>query len=103
MDEADVALFFGVTDASATVSLPFVNTDSMSVVSRAGGISSFWSSELTSGADAITPVFVRVFASTAEIKVSEKMQNKAVAFLVIKMLSFKLGIGFGSLSPVYVK
>ena len=103
MDEADVALFFGVTDALATVSLPFANTDSMSVVSRTGGISSFWSSELTSGADAITPVFVRVFASTAEIKVSEKMQNKAVAFLVIKMLSFRSGIGFGSLVPVYVK
>ena len=103
MDEADVALFFGVTDASATVSLPFANTDSMSVVSRTGGISSFWSSELTSGADAITPVFVRVFASTAEIKVSEKMQNIAFAFLVTKTLSIKMVIGFGSLVPVYVK
>ena len=98
-----MALFFGVTDASATVSLPFVNTDSMSVVSRAGGISSFWSSEPTSGASAITPVFVGVFASTAERKMSEYMQNKAVAVLVIKMLSFRLGIGFGSLAPVYVK
>jgi hypothetical protein len=57
----------------------------------------------TSGANAITPVSVGVFASTVERKMSEYMHNKAVAVLVIKMLSFRLGIGFGSLVPVYVK
>ena len=101
--ETDVVLLFGVTDASATILLPSVNTDSRSVVLRLRSISSFWSSISNSGANAITPVSVGVFASTAEKKMSEKMQNKAVAFLVIKMLSFRLGIGFGSLVPVYVK
>ena len=102
-NEDDASPLSVVTDASATVLLPSVNTDSRSVVLRLRSIFSFWSSISTSGANAITPVSVGVFASTAEKKMSEKMQNKAVAFLVIKMLSFRLGIGFGSLVPVYVK
>ena len=44
-----------------------------------------------------------LFASTAERKISEYMHNNAVVFLAIKMLSFRSGIGFGSLVPVYVK
>ena len=99
----DLFMFCGVTDALETASVPFVNSDSRLVVLRSESTSSFRSSMLASGASAITPVFVGVFASTAERKMSEYMQNKAVAVLVIKMLSFRLGIGFGSLVPVYVK
>ena len=102
-DDLSTTLFLGVTDALATVLLPLANSDSRSVVCRLRSISSLRCSMFTSGTDAITPVSVGVFASTAERKKSEYMQNKAVAFLVIKMLSFKLGIGFGSLAPVYVK
>ena len=93
----------GFTEAFATVLVPYANSDSWSISLLLGGICSFRSSNFISGANAITPAFVGVFASTAEKKISEYMHNKAVAVLVIKMLSFRLGIGFGSLVPVYVK